>query len=385
MSHAPTPEGAAPRANILAVDDTPANLTLLCSMLKDAGYRPRPASSGAFALTAATAEPPDLVLLDISMPEMDGFEVCRRLKADPRLREIPVIFLTAHTEARDKVEAFAVGGVDYITKPFQVEEVQARVATHLGLRRQKRALEESYARLVALERLREDLTQMMVHDLRSPLTALCLLLEFLLEDSGGLLPREQKADLHSALASARAMVDQVGAILDIHKMEAGRLVPRLEACDLLGLVEAVARTLRPMVGTRELTVTGPAGPTAQADPELVSRVVQNLLANALSFTPPRGRVDVVVEVLPDAARVSVADTGPGVAAEDRERIFEKFGPALDRAEGRRSARRSTGLGLAFCKMAVEAHGGAIGVTSEAGRGSTFWFVLPRSPRGGDPG
>lgn len=127
---------AAPaRGNILVVDDTPANLTLLARMLGDRGYRVRPVPSGKLALSAAASDPPDLLLLDISMPEMDGFEVCRRLKEDPRLRDVPVIFISALTETEGKVKAFQRGGVDYITKPFQIEEVEARVETHLKLRR----------------------------------------------------------------------------------------------------------------------------------------------------------------------------------------------------------------------------------------------------------
>ena len=127
---------AAPsRGNVLIVDDTPANLTLLARMLGDRGYRVRPVPSGKLALKAAASDPPDLVLLDISMPEMDGFEVCRLMKEDARLHDVPVIFLSALTETEGKVKAFHRGGVDYITKPFQIEEVEARVETHLSLRR----------------------------------------------------------------------------------------------------------------------------------------------------------------------------------------------------------------------------------------------------------
>ena len=132
----------AKQANVLVVDDTPANLTLLSGMLKDKGYRVRPVPAGKLALGAVEVEPPDLILLDITMPEMDGFEVCRRLKDDVRFRDIPVIFISALTETLDKVKAFGVGGVDYITKPFQFEEVEARVETHLKLHRYQMYLED---------------------------------------------------------------------------------------------------------------------------------------------------------------------------------------------------------------------------------------------------
>ena len=135
--------------NVIVVDDTPANLQLLTGMLKERGYKVRPVPSGKLALQAAKNDPPDLILLDIMMPEMDGYEVCERLKADEKLREIPVIFISALNETMDKVKAFGVGGVDYVTKPFQFEEVDARVSTHLKLQRQRRELKE-------LQRVREE-------------------------------------------------------------------------------------------------------------------------------------------------------------------------------------------------------------------------------------
>jgi len=150
---------AAPaRGSILVVDDTPANLTLLARMLGDRGYRVRPVPSGALALKSAASDPPDLILLDISMPEMDGFEVCRRMKEDPRLREVPVIFISALAETEGKVKAFRRGGVDYITKPFQIEEVEARVETHLKLRRNQAEIER-------YNRYLEQLVEEKVHEI----------------------------------------------------------------------------------------------------------------------------------------------------------------------------------------------------------------------------
>jgi phosphoserine phosphatase RsbU/P len=157
--HPETPENPEPqRANILIVDDTPANLQVLAGMLKDRGYRVRPVPSGKLALLAAERDPPDLILLDINMPVMNGYQVCEQLKADDRLQSIPVIFISALTEELDKVKAFAFGGVDYITKPFQMEELHARVETHLKLSRLQSALEDSNARLAkANDRMSRDL------------------------------------------------------------------------------------------------------------------------------------------------------------------------------------------------------------------------------------
>ena len=150
--------GEVNRASILVVDDAPANLRVLAEMLKERGHIVRPVPSGKLALRAAQHDPPDLILLDIDMPDMDGYEVCRRLKADKRLSEVPVVFISGLTETMDKVKAFSVGGADYVTKPFQLEEVQARVETHLQLRRKQRELQVSYQQLRELEALRRQLT-----------------------------------------------------------------------------------------------------------------------------------------------------------------------------------------------------------------------------------
>src|SRR5205807_9876341 len=150
--------GAGQPASILVVDDTPANLQVLAGMLKNRGYKARPVPSGKLALLAARRDPPDLILLDINMPEMNGYEVCERLKADDMLKGIPVIFISALTEPLDKVKAFSIGGVDYLTKPFHMEELHARVETHLKLRQLRRELENTNRRLESVnDRMSRDL------------------------------------------------------------------------------------------------------------------------------------------------------------------------------------------------------------------------------------
>ena len=166
-------------ASVLVVDDTIENLRLLSELLGEQGYEVRAVTNGRQALQAVEHDPPDLILLDINMPEMNGYEVCRRLKAQERSKDVPVIFLTALTDTADKVRAFDAGGVDYVTKPFQFEEVLARVKTHVALRRAQVELADSYTRLRALEQLRDDLVHMVVHDMRSPLPALLINLRLL--------------------------------------------------------------------------------------------------------------------------------------------------------------------------------------------------------------
>ncbi len=363
-------------ASILVVDDTPANLQVLVGMLKERGHRVRPVLEGRLALRAAKAEVPDLVLLDINMPDMNGFEVCEQLKADPKLADTPVIFISGNTETVDKVRAFSVGGVDYVTKPFQMAEVEARVATHLELRRKRRELQESIEALRRLETLRDSLVHMVVHDLRSPLAAISACLEVIKWDAEEQHRQELAADVEMALHATRTIIRLVNSVLDVSKMEGTEMRLQLAPADMAAVARESVDELESLVGTRQLVRDWPDEPVmAVVDRDVVARVLQNLLGNALKFTPATGVITVTVEANDDMVRMAVSDTGPGIPREYRERVFEKFGQVEAVSRGQKF---STGLGLTFCRLAVEAHGGRIGVDSEVGRGSTFWFVLPRN-------
>ncbi len=360
-------------ADILVVDDTPANLQLLAGLLKKRGHKVRPVPSGKLALQAARRQPPDLILLDINMPEMDGYAVCAELKADPRLAEIPVIFISANTEVLDKVKAFSAGGVDYVTKPFQFEEVEARVCTHLELCRQKRLLKENLESLSKLAILRDNLTHMIVHDMRSPLMAVacCLdLLRPLLEGKDEDTVRFWKL----GQVSAKELTDMCNALLDVSRLEAGQMPVTCEPCDLLAMAGEAAADIAPLADFRKILIQVQGAPVSvTADKGLLHRVLVNLINNAVKYAPGGSEVVVSVTGSGEAVRVEVTDTGRGIAPEDHQKIFEKFGQVAGDQGG---AKHSCGLGLTFCKLAVEAHSGQIGVNSEVGKGSTFWFTLP---------
>ncbi len=360
-------------ATILVVDDTPANLRLLTTMLRDGGYKVRPVSSGDMALRAIEAKAPDLVLLDVNMPGMDGYEVCRRLKADPRWTGIPVLFISALTDTADKVRAFQAGGVDYVGKPFQFEEVDARVRTHLELRRKSLALAESLSRLQEMEQMRDTLTHMIAHDMRSPLLALQMSVEVL----GDMVPATDPDAATLATTARRGaaqVVEMVSQMLDVSRLEAGKMELHHAPADLVELARNAVATLRPLAAERTLELFAPAAVPADIDSNLILRVISNLLGNAIKFTKPDGKIRLEVQLAEGHPRIAVIDDGSGIAPEQHQSIFEKFGQT---AAGAR--RVGSGLGLTFCKMAVEAHGGTIGLESEPGRGSTFWFSLPLAP------
>ena len=358
--------------NILVVDDTAENLRLLAGMLDAQGYEVRPVTNGRQALQAVERDPPDLVLLDINMPDMNGYEVCTALKAGERTRDVPVIFLTALGDVSDKVRAFAVGGVDYITKPFQVEEVLARVRTHVTLRHAKRDLEESYARLRDLEQLRDDLVQMVVHDMRSPLMVMLGHLQLLRESAKSTLG-EGLLDLEAATQSARSLARMASDLLDVSRLEDGKMPLDRADQDLGALAAEVARSLGVLARECTIELEIEKALSVRCDGTVVRRVLENLVVNAVKHAPAGGRIKISVATAASGIRIAVTDDGPGVPLAARQRIFEKFETLAARKEQRY---HSAGLGLAFCKLAVEAHGGRIGVDAAEPQGSIFWFDLP---------
>jgi signal transduction histidine kinase len=358
--------------SILIVDDTPENIDILREALKQE-YTIKAATSGSKALEIARSAPVDLILLDVMMPVMDGYELCRALKADEATHDIPVIFVTSMQEVADEMKGFAAGAVDYVTKPISAPLVQVRVAAHLQLQRQKRQLQESYDQLRKLEELRDNLVQMMVHDMRTPLTAILGFLQLIEMKGGESLPRNLLEYLKKAGASVENLVEMVSAVLDVSKMEAQEMKLTMARCDLMSIAGDALTKVESLKGGRELTLNGPEEPViVVADAAIILRVFQNLLGNALKFTPDGARIHVAICNKEGKAQVSVQDTGPGISREDQERVFDKFWNAEARKNGHNY---STGLGLTFCRMAVEAHGGRIGIDSEPGRGSTFWFEL----------
>jgi K+-sensing histidine kinase KdpD len=372
-------------ADILVVDDAPANLQLLFGMLKDRNYRVRPVPSGRIALAAAKAQPPDIVLLDVNMPEMNGYEVCKALKEDETLRSVPVIFISALTEPFDKLQAFSAGGVDYVTKPFHLDEVRVRIETHLAMQQlraklveQNRELVVANERLRALEETRNLLACAMVHDLKNPLAALLSSAEYLLRREA--VDGEAREVVEEMLSSSHGLHRIILNMLDITRIEDVELVARRRVATLGEIVErgqVAARLAMRMKGHR-LTVETEAEREVEVDPDLVSRVIENLLDNSLKYAP-RGS-EICLSVHADDGRgctLQVADQGRGIPPDQRERIFERYA-RLDR-ELEVHSRTSRGLGLAFCRMAVRAHGGEIWVEDHASTGAAFRARIPGPP------
>jgi two-component system, sensor histidine kinase and response regulator len=365
-------------SNLLIVDDAPDNLRLLVDLLSRHSYQVRPVTSGEAALRAVRARCPDLVLLDVTMLGMDGYEVCRRLKVNPRTRDVPVIFLSAVEDTAGKIAAFRAGGVDYVTKPFQPEEVLARVSLHLELSRNRAALARSYQQLHELERARDAFIHMVAHDLRSPLWAVEVALTSVCAALGGRDANVRRL-LTDARTSARTALDMVTTMLELSRLQQGRLPVRREPVEVVALVRAVVAGMTPMAGRRTLAVSGDADAKVSADVALLRRVVENLLSNAIKFTEDGGRVEFDVRVTGEGVTVACRDDGIGLRPEDQENIFTSFMPEPSAEPG-----RGFGIGLALVQAAVAAHGGRVTLRSRPGEGSTFSFTIPPEREPGPP-
>lgn len=365
-------------SNLLIADDNPENLRVLTAILQPRGYTVRVAANGLRALASAEATTPDLVLLDIHMPELDGFGALERMRASPVLADVPVIFLTALSEPFHKVKAFEMGAADYICKPFEAQEVLARVSLQLrllsvsrSLRQRNRSLELVNAELAEHQKFRQLLMQMLVHDMRSPLGAVLGALEVVQQEA------RLEPDISELLVNARAGAEQlnllVNGLLDISRAHAGQLQPSWAHSRPTELVERALRILSGLALQRGVTATSPDHlPEICCDPELIERVLLNLLDNALKHTPADQPVELTIEASGTEVVFRISDRGPGIPPDERDRIFDLF-TRLDTSTTRRP---STGLGLAFCKLAVEAHGQRVHVDDRPGGGAVFSFALP---------
>jgi two-component system, sensor histidine kinase and response regulator len=380
------------KATIILADDQPANLKLLERMLKQQGYDVRSFPRGRLALAAADHCPPDLILLDINMPEMNGFEVCERLKSNPKLAPIPVIFLSALNETEDKVKAFRAGGVDYVTKPFQFEEVQSRVETHLKLHQLQRALQqqnerledlvrsrtrelaEAHARLKILDRAKSDFLHLISHGLRTPLNGLLGVGQLLLEESGSSPEAEELRGLFED--SSRRILAIVENALLLTQIEVEGEQFAWEHVLLATVVDCAMGHAVEFARARRVNLEAEAAPTVSilGTEDLLVKAVQALLEMAIRFSEAGETVRLACHPLANATQITIQSNGPRIPDPLLVKFFDLF--SIGEAS---SPVGDIGLGPPLAYRILSLFGGAVTIVNQNPSGMLITVSLRCAP------
>jgi signal transduction histidine kinase len=362
---------------ILAVDDTLDNLILVQAILESEGYEIHLVSDGIKALRQVEQSPPDLILLDVMMPGIDGYEVTRRIRNNPAISYIPILLITAFHES-SVVEGLDAGADDFIRKPFDTDELLARVRSLLRL---KHSLDEQQK----MARQREDFVSRLTHDLRTPLVAADRMLGLFEMETFCKISPEMKQAIAVMIRSNQNLMDMVNTLLEVYRFEAGKKTLNWEECDLREISQEVVSELSPLTSEKGLIMkidTSGLDPLSKnpgvimGDRLELRRVINNLIANAIKFTDTGGITIRIYETSshpgnPDSVTIEIEDTGYGIAPEDQATIFERFRQGKHKRSG-------SGLGLHLSHRIIEAHAGTIQVTSELGKGSLFTMQLPKN-------
>ena len=379
-------DGRAP--TILVVDDNLQNREVAEGNLIGAGYAVIQAEGGAEGLALLTARRPDLVLLDVLMPGMDGYETCRRIRALPQGGDVPVLFLTALGDLETHKAALESGADDFLTKPLNRTELLIRVRSLLRIKRLSDELRSNVQvirtqrdALLAAQRQKDELTALIVHDLKNPLSSILSNVQYV--QSRAALPVDERESLDDVLRASQSMVRLVMNLLDVSRSDDGALIPQVSAFELPELLGEICSEMGRRIedkGQRLELSLGPGVGLLRGDRDLVRRIVENLIDNAYKYGPKRATISVEVLLATmdagaePAVEIRVRDEGAGIPAAYRQIVFEKYGRAG--GSGMHEGRSSHGLGLVFCRRAVTVHGGAIWIDAQATRGSCFCVRLP---------
>jgi len=357
------------KATILIVDDNPQNLQLMGSIVYDKGYNVCFSTSGANALESISQQLPDLILLDIQMPEMDGFEVCEILKSNPITKDIPIIFLTAVTDSENIVHGFEMGAVDYITKPFNKGELIARLATHVELKLSREKLTE-------LNDSKDKFFSIIAHDLRNPTFALKLLIHQMAKNYSSFSQKEIMNYLYSLEDATENLHVLLEDLLLWSKSQWGGLVIHPERINLKSIVDDKISQCLPAANNKKIEIKASIRSDIyiNADEMMLKTVLLNLLSNAIKFTDNLGVIEVFAETAEEYILVSVKDSGMGMNDSEMNKLFS-IHHSVNLAGSNNE--EVNGLGLIVCKEFTELNGGVMTVKSEKDKGSTFSFTIKK--------
>ncbi len=354
---------------IFIAEDEPTNLRVLYNMLKKGNFRMAAAGNGNLALTAISKAQPDLILLDVMMPGLDGFEVCERLQKDPATKDIPVIFLTARIDEEDVIRGFNVGAVDYVTKPFNRAELLSRIKTHLELKFARESLKE-------LNATKDRFFSVLAHDLRNPLQVLSLSVEFLHKKYNLCSEDKKKEYIQKLYSGTQLLAALLENLLEWSMSQRGVIKCRPEKLDIGELVDGSIDLTRESAEKKGIKIISRIvnETYAFADRNMIRVVIRNLLSNAVKFTNTGGKVKISASESDNFIEITVADTGIGINLEDIPGLFQ-----IDKqiTTAGTHMEKGSGLGLILCKEFVEKNKGTISVISAPGKGASFKFTLSR--------
>ena len=346
---------------ILAVDDIPDNLLLIQLALEQEGHQVVLANSGETALKQIKKAPPSLILLDVMMPGMDGYEVTRRIRQDKNIPFIPILLVTAREES-SLVEGLDAGADEFVRKPFQIDELQARVRSMLRL---KETIDQ-----------RENFVSCLTHDLRTPLVAANRMLDLITKEAFGCVTCEQEEAISNIVSSNQNMLEMLNTLLETHHYELGQKTLSFISIDLQQLIEEVIVELKPLAINKNIQLEAnfaPKVPPIKGDRLELRRVITNLIGNAIKFTD-EGGVEVFLSQTGSEVVVEIVDSGIGISPKDKEAIFQRYHQGNHRRSGK-------GLGLYLCQQIINAHGGRLTMRSPNGsktsKGTTFTVSLPK--------
>lgn len=354
----------ATQPSILVIDDEPDNFDVIETLLDSENYQLHYAPSGQQAIARLNTFQPDVILLDVMMPNLDGMEVCRLIKADSQWQAVPIIMVTALTAKEDLARCIAAGADDFISKPVNSVELRARVHSMLRIKQQ-------YDNLQALLQLQEDMVNMIVHDLRNPLASIVLSTEML--KVANFSPTQQQQKISQIAIATQQLQTLIDSLLIMAKLESGKMVLNYTQIDLCAICISALADFQEIAAQRNLTLVSELpepGGMIKIDAAIFRRVLDNLLSNAIKFSPSKSQVTIKANYIGTGAKVQVIDSGVGIAPELKQTIFEKYevGNIVSEVS-------QLGLGLAFCKMAIEAHNGTITVEDNHPQGSIFTVFI----------
>jgi len=363
---------------ILVVEDELPVASMIRQVLEHEHYFVMSAQNGLEALKVIAQNPPDLILMDVNMPQMDGYQACREIKKEDTTKHIPVLMLTVLDSNEERIKGLDMGADDFIHKPFNPLELLARVRAFLRTKRLRDELEQNFIRLKELENLRDNLISMIVHDLKSPINVICSAIDMLCEDiTAGRVSDQDIKIIKISKDSCRQMLDLIQDMLDVSRLEQGQFPLIKTRADLRSIVSKCFEILEPVREKRNFTFNSYFDEGIQElmlDENMVQRIIINLLSNSIKFSPDGGTINIFLKQSLSDKQVEcvVEDSGKGIPEKYLAKIFDKF----FQGDGQAMSKSGHGLGLAFCKMAVEAHGGKIRAEIREHGGSRFIFTIP---------